>query len=167
MEAKRLAKQSCLSFGKLTNRKKKLFHLGKSLSNRRKSVHPFTLGDLRDFHFDNGTRLFAELWQTCTVADLKSHGCKLGGFECRPNPNLQLDADALLSFSYYDFEFFVVSSQSEYMFYVSDGTAPDSILMAVAEHFNKRLRQTTTEVIVCDENFIEIKPNGNPQENKE
>ena len=110
----------------------------------RKSALPFTHGDLRGYDFDNGSRMFAELWNTCSVDELKSYAGKLRNLRLLPTSNDH--TDALLSFEYRGFEFFVVSSQGEYLFYVCDSSAPDSVLLAVATHFNKRLRQVTTGI---------------------
>lgn len=132
----------------------------------RKKVYPFTRGDLRGYEFDNGTRMFAELWDTCTVDELKAHARKLRNLELSANPNFQFDPDALMSFEYGGFEFFVVSSQGEYMFFVCDCRAPNSLLMAVATHFNKHLRQATTRTksVWYDAQYTKSKPNNNPDE---
>ena len=136
----------------------------------RKKVHPFTLGDLREYEFDNGTRMFAELWDTCGVEELRTHAKKLRKLELLTSPNIQIDPAALMSFEYGGFEFFVVSSQGEYFFYVCDCSAPDSLLMTVAIHFNKLLRQTITgrvRFVAYDAKFSRIKSVSNPDENAE
>ena len=100
------------------------------------NVFSFTIDDLRELRFENGTRLFAELWETCSVADLRAHATQLNGLELLARPNTHLDPAALLSFCYREFEFFVTASESEYMFYAIDAAAPDSVLMAAAMHLS-------------------------------
>ena len=134
----------------------------------RKKIYPFTQGDLREYEFENGTRLFAELWDTCTIDELKTHARKLRKLKLSGKPNLQFDPDALISFEYHEYEFFVVSSQGEYMFFVCDCSAPDSLLMTVATHFNRLLRQTTTgrvRFVAYDAKFTKIEPDVIPDEN--
>ena len=105
-------------------------------------VYPFTLDDLREYEFENGTRLFAELWETCSIDELQKHASKLDGLGLSIPTNTSFDPSALLSFSYLGFEFFVTAAQGEFMLYVTQPQAPDEILMTIATHFNERLRKT-------------------------
>ncbi len=103
------------------------------------SVVPFTQGDLRDYGFDNGTRLFAEFSGSTDVASLKKHARNLRGVTIITTPQVESGNDSILSFSFRGRDFFVTSSQGDFLFFVADVDAPDSVLMTVAVHFNKLL----------------------------
>ena len=110
----------------------------------RRHVTPFTPGDLREFLFDDGSRLFAELWETKTTAELCEHAITLESLSViESHDEIAKSKNALLSFDYEGHRFFVSSSQGEYLFFVKDSIVFDSLLMKVARHFNELLRAGT------------------------
>ena len=105
---------------------------------------PFNDGDLREYVMDDGSRLFAELWQTQTLDAVYEHAQKLRGSEVDVFPIEPPTTTPSLTFHYKGFAFTVSSGMGEFRFFVNDPDCDDDTLLAVARHFNKLLRPVTS-----------------------
>jgi hypothetical protein len=105
---------------------------------------PFTDGDLREYVMDDGSRLFAELWETQPIDFVHAHAQKLQGAEVHTFPIETPDATLSLTFRYKGFAFTVSPGMGDYRFFVNDPGCDNDTLLVVARHFNQLLRPVTS-----------------------
>ena len=102
---------------------------------------PFNTGELREYILEDGTRLFAELWETKPIDDVYAHAKKLKGADLDPLPMQASDRPPSFTFRYQGFVFTVSQRMGEYWFLVSDPACDSDTLLSVARHFNNFLRR--------------------------
>ncbi len=105
---------------------------------------PFTDSDLREYVMDDGSRLFAELWDSQPIDVVHAHAQKLQGAEVHAFPIETPETTPSLAFRYKGFAFTVSPGMGDYRFFVNDPGCDDDTLLVVARHFNQLLGPVTS-----------------------
>jgi hypothetical protein len=110
----------------------------------RPGVQPFNRTDLREYILKDGSRLFAELWETQSKDAVRGHVAKLRGAAVEPIDASSEAEMPVIRFGYAGHTFSIVAGTGEFRLIVADPNCDEDILMQVAGHFNELLRPTTT-----------------------